>query len=344
VHTALAPFVLGRERFAPGAYVVPMRQPYAAFVAALFEPRLYPDLRQYPGGPPLRPYDATAHTLPLLLGVRVIAAQDSLPVPVSAPIGPVTPTYRVAGLSVPPGGHARVRLGLYRSYTAPIDEGWTRWVLDTRGVPFESLVDSTVRAGGLGSRFDVIVLPGMSPRAIVEGLSPRRYPAPFAGGIGPVGVQALRDFVEGGGTLIALDDACDFAVAALSLPVTNAVASLSAQELYVPGSILRVLVDTSSAIADGMPAQSIAWVESAAAFDVRDPSRVRVVARYPAQANDILLSGWLIGASNLAGKAALLEVRAGRGRVVLFGFRPQYRGQSLATLPFLFNAIRAAAR
>jgi hypothetical protein len=344
VHAALAPFTLGRERFAPGTYVVPMRQPYAAFVAALFERRVYPDLREYPGGPPVRPYDATAHALPLLLGVRVLAAQDSIPVAVAGRIGPQTPTYRAAGLSVPRGGRAAVRLGLYRSYTAPIDEGWTRWVLDTWKVPFESLVDSTVRAGNLGTHFDVIVLPGMSPRAIVEGLSPRRYPAPFAGGIGQSGVQSLRDFVEGGGTLIALDDACDFAVAALDLPVTNAVVSLSPREFYVPGSILRVLVDTSLSIAEGMPAQSIAWVESGAAFDVRDPSRVHVVARYPAQANEILLSGWLIGASSLAGKAALLEVRVGRGRVVLFGFRPQYRGQSLATLPFFFNAIRTAVR
>jgi hypothetical protein len=344
VHAALAPFTVGRERFAPGTYVVPMRQPYASFVAALFERRLYPDLRQYPGGPPIRPYDATAHTLPLLLGVRVLAAQDSIPVALSALVGPQTPIYRAAGLSVPRGARPTVRLGLYRSYTAPIDEGWTRWVLDTWNVPFESLMDSTVRTGSLGARFDAIVLPGMSPRAIVEGLSARRYPARFAGGIGPSGIQSLRDFVEGGGTLIALDDACDFAIAALDLPVTNAVVSLSPREFYVPGSILRVQVDTSLAIAEGLPAQSIAWVESGAAFDVRDASRVHVVARYPAQANEILLSGWLIGASSLAGKAALLEVRVGRGRVVLFGFRPQYRGQSLATLPFFFNAIRTAAR
>ena len=344
VHSALAPFTLGRERFSPGTYVVPMRQPYASFVAALFERRIYPDLREYPGGPPVRPYDATAHTLPLLLGVRVLATQEPVPVAVSAPIGPQTPTYRAAGLTVPRGARPTVRLGLYRSFTAPIDEGWTRWVLDTWNVPFESLLDSTVRAGSLGAHFDAIVLPGMSPRAIVEGLSVRRYPARFAGGIGPTGVQSLRDFVEGGGTLIALDDACDFAIDALELPVTNAVVSLSPREFYVPGSILRVLVDTSLAIADGMPAQSIAWVESAAAFDARDPSRVRIVARYPAQASEVLLSGWLIGASNLAGKAALLEVRVGRGRVVLFGFRPQYRGQSLATLPFFFNAIRTAVR
>jgi hypothetical protein len=344
VSSALAPFTLGRERFSPGTYVVPMRQPYASFVAALFEPRLYPDLREYPGGPPIRPYDATAHALPLLLGVRVLPARDSIPVALSAPIGPQTPTYRAAGLSVPRGGRPAVRLGVYRSFTAPIDEGWTRWALDTWDVPFESVTDSTVRAGGLGARFDVIVLPDMSPRAIVEGLSARRYPARFAGGIGQPGIQALRDFVEGGGTLIALDNACDLAITALDLPVTNTVVSLSPREFYVPGSILRLMVDTSLAIADGMPVQSIAWVESGAAFDIRDPSRVRVVARYPAQASEILLSGWLIGASSLAGKAALVEVRAGRGRVVLFGFRPQYRGQSLATLPLFFNAIRTAGR
>ena len=178
----------------------------------------------------------------------------------------------------------------------------------------------------------------------VEGLSARRYPARYAGGIGQAGVQALREFIDGGGTLIAFDDACDFAIDALALPVANSVSGLPPRDFYVPGSILRLAVDTTQALAEGMPAQSIAWVESGMAFDVRDPSRVRVVARYPAQAGDVLVSGWLIGAQNLAGRAALADVRLGHGRVVLFGFRPQYRGQSLATLPFLFNALRTSGR
>ena len=118
----------------------------------------------------------------------------------------------------------------------------------------------------------------------------------------------------------------------------------AAREFYVPGSILRIVLDTTQAIADGLPGQGIAWFEDGPAFDVRDPSRVRVVARYPAQPGEILLSGWMIGGANLAGKAALVEVRYGRGRVILFGFQPQYRGQSLATLPLFFNAIRSATR
>jgi glutamine amidotransferase-like uncharacterized protein len=133
-------------------------------------------------------------------------------------------------------------------------------------------------------------------------------------------------------------------VAALDLPLTNVLAALSTREFYVPGSILRITLDTTQAIAEGLPAQGIAWFEGGPAYDVRDPSRVRVVARYPAQPADILLSGWMIGGANLAGRAALAEVRYGRGRVVLFGFQPQYRGQSLATLPLLFNAIRTSAR
>jgi hypothetical protein len=347
VRSALAPFSLGRDRFSPGTYVVTLRQPYAAFVAALFERRYYPDLREYPGGPPVRPYDATAHTLPLLLGVRVLATADSLPVALSDPVEAAPPAYRAAGLSVPAGArtaHPSVRLGVYRSFTAPVDEGWTRYILDSWSIPYESVADSVVRAGNLGARFDALVLPSMSARAIVEGLSARRYPARYAGGIGQAGVEALREFADGGGTIIALDDACDFVIDALDLPVINAVSGLSPRDLYVPGSILRLVVDTTQALAEGMSQQSIAWVESGMAFDVRDPTRVRVVARFPAQTGDILLSGWLIGGGNLAGRAALAEIRVGRGRVVLFGFRPQYRGQSLATLPLLFNAIRTSAR
>ncbi|MFN2576584.1 MAG: hypothetical protein ABR607_02725 [Pyrinomonadaceae bacterium] len=65
---------------------------------------------------------------------------------------------------------------------------------------------------------------------------------------------------------------------------------------------------------------------------------MKVIARYPGD-KDPLLSGWLLRGDRIKGKAALVEVELGKGRIILFGFRPQYRGQSLATYPLFFNAI-----
>jgi glutamine amidotransferase-like uncharacterized protein len=119
-------------------------------------------------------------------------------------------------------------------------------------------------------------------------------------------------------------------------------AGLPPREFYAPGSILRLKLDPEHPLTDGMPEETIAWFESGPAFEARDQTRVRVVGRYPANAADVLLSGWILGAGQLAGKAAVVEVRRGSGRVILFGFRPQYRGQSQATYPLLFNALRTA--
>jgi Zinc carboxypeptidase len=343
VRAALGSFTLGRDRFFPGTYVVVMRQPYAAFAKATLERQAYPDLREYPGGPPLRPYDVTAHTLPLLLGVRVLAVADSLPVALSAPVTAPPPVHHAAGLSAEDNGRAApVRIGVYRSYVATPDEGWTRWVFDTRGVPYATVEDSEIRAGHLAARFDALVLPAEDPLAILNGLPAERYPARFAGGLADAGVQALRDFVDAGGTLIAFNQSSDLAIGALDLPVTDVLTDLGPSDFYGPGSLLRLQLDTTSALAAGMSAQTAAWFEAGPAFEVRDPARARVVARYPADSSAVLLSGWLRGASQLAGKAALVDVRRGRGHVVLFGFRPQYRGQSLATFPLLFNALRQA--
>jgi hypothetical protein len=159
--------------------------------------------------------------------------------------------------------------------------------------------------------------------------------------------------------------------------VRDVVAGVSEKEFFVPGSILRIELDTSNPIAKGMPKESIAWVEDSPVFEVveagsadkRGPDRgspdgvlvlsatsarrepadkmsalsafdVRVIARYPTDRNP-LLSGWLLGEKRIRGKAALVEVMLGKGRIILFGFRPQYRGQSLATYPLFFNAISA---
>jgi len=337
IRTAQAAFTVRGQRYPAGAYVVPLRQPYAAFAKALLEPQHYPDRRLYPGGPPLPPYDVTAHTLPLLLGVTAIVADDSLRVALSPPLTASqlpAPVYRVAGF----GAGEAPRVGLYRSYSPVMDEGWTRWVFDTWAVPYVTVMDSVVRRGRLKERFDVIVLPDQSPRGILEGL-PTRYPPPYAGGVGSEGVQALRQFVVDGGTLVAFNDASRFAIQALLLPVRNVLEGVADDDFFAPGSLFRIDLDAAHPLARGMPPQTAAWFESGPAFDVLDSATVRVVARYPADPAAVLLSGWVLRPERVAGRGALVEVRVGQGRVILFGVRPQYRGQSLATFRLLFNSL-----
>jgi hypothetical protein len=171
-------------------------------------------------------------------------------------------------------------------------------------------------------------------------------PPEYSGGLGEQGVKTLRGFVEDGGTLVCLNRASDFAIEQFKLPIRDVVAGLARTEFYVPGSILRIELDTSSPLAAGMPKESIAWAEDSPVFEVVagnsgsgvQPSNVHVIAWYPRD-KDPLLSGWLLGGDRIKGKAALIEVTMGKGKIILFGFRPQYRGQSLATYPLFFNAI-----
>ncbi|MGH7606845.1 MAG: M14 family metallopeptidase, partial [Gemmatimonadales bacterium] len=334
IRAAQQAFTAQGHRYPAGTHVIVLRQPYAAFAKTMLEVQHYPDRLLYPGGPPERPYDVTAHTLPLLMGVNAVAIQDSLRVPLSAPVEP----RRVA--PVPPLRGDTVRVGLYKSYDAAMDEGWTRWVFDTWNVPYTSVVDSVVRAGQLRARFDVIVLPDQSPREILEGLA-ERYPAPYAGGLGPEGAEALRQFVLEGGTLVALNDASRFAVQALLLPVRNVLEAVPDEDFYAPGSIFRLELDTAHAVTRGMGRETPAWFQGGPAFEMIDTTVTRVLARWPDDPARLLLSGWVLHPERVAGKAALVEVRQGQGRVLLFGFKPQYRGQSLATYPLLFKSLAA---
>ena len=86
IRRATSPFVANRVRFSAGTYVVMLDQPYGGFAKALLENQHYPDLHEYPGGPPKAPYDVTAQTLPLLMGVGAVAV-DSFPVTMTDVIG-----------------------------------------------------------------------------------------------------------------------------------------------------------------------------------------------------------------------------------------------------------------
>jgi hypothetical protein len=336
-------FTAGGQRYPAGTRVVLMPQPYGAFAKTLLEAQRYPDLREYPGGPPRRPYDVTAHTLPLLMNVRTAAIAEPFTVEAKRePFGLVLQS-RVRSNST-------VRVGLYKSYAASMDEGWTRWLFDQYKFPFFPLRDQEARAGQLYPKYDVIILPDQSARALAEGLPAHAassgaggaaagtYPPEYAGGLGEAGIKALREFVEAGGTLITFNNASNFAIEHLGVPVRNALRGVPAKDFYCPGSILRTQLDTASPLTLGLEPDSIAWFEGSPAFEITDAARARAIARYAEDSNP-LLSGWILGDKLLRGKAALVEAKLGKGRVVMFGFRPQYRGQSLATVPLIFNAI-----
>ena len=138
------------------------------------------------------------------------------------------------------------------------------------------------------------------------------------------------------------------AVEHLNAPVKNVLAGVRPQDFYCPGSILKIKFDPQSELAQGAPTlegtrdEGMAWFETSPAYEVTGDG-AKVIARY-ADAKELLLSGWLLGGEKIAGKAAIVEVTRGKGRIVMFAFRPQYRGQSVATLPFLFNAILTSSR
>jgi hypothetical protein len=230
----------------------------------------------------------------------------------------------------------RPRVAVYKPWGDNTDEGWTRWVLEQYEFPFVSVSPADVRGGNLRTRFDAIILPSSSAQSLTRGLTAEEVPAPYAGGLGDEGLQALDAFVRGGGTLVCLDQSGDLAIDLFKLPVKD-VARQARDGLVAPGTIVRVDVDQADPLSYGMPAQTAAVFASSAAYDVAADAGVKTAVRYASK--DLLVSGLLRGGDTIQGRPAVLSATIGTGRVVLFGFRVQHRAQSLATFRLLFNAI-----
>jgi hypothetical protein len=227
------------------------------------------------------------------------------------------------------------RIGLYKPFASSMDEGWTRLVLDNYQIPYTSLSNEDFRQDRLS--VDTIILAADSENTIMNGLNADRYPAEFSGGIGEAGAGNLKKFVENGGKLICFDDSCELVIKRFGLPMKNVLAGVRRNEFYNPGSIVKLEVDPMHRIARGLLAETPAYFTTSSAFEVSDNSKVATVARYAGK--DALMSGWMLGEKFINGKTAVAEAAYGQGKIVLFAFRPQHRGQTFATFPFIFNAL-----
>ena len=348
-----------------GDFVIPMQQPYSGYAKALLERQNYPNLRLYPDGPPQRPYDVTAHTLPLLFGVDVkfvdrnpgsVLRNAALAEPSAQTFYKASDTdgWKVANAAWARGGSVwrndtgdfafsrqgadwhevkRPRIGLYKSWMADIDEGWTRWLFEQFGFAYSSLRNADIQAGNLREKFDAIVFADETAKAIDTGHGPDTMPQEFTGGLGVKGAQSLREFARAGGTLIFLNRASDYGIATLGIQAKNVVDGLPPQEFYSPGSLLNVKLNLRDPLTRGLPEEIAIWSEGSPAWNTEEEG----VAKYPG--SGVLASGWLLGEKQIAGRTAIIHARYGDGNVVLFGMRPQYRAQSYLTFKLLFNAL-----
>ena len=299
VHEARAAFTAGGTTYPAGSWVIQLAQPYGAFAKTMLEKQVYPDLRYYPGGPPIPPYDVTAQTLGLLMGVEV----DQIDEPVRAdlellreitpsqtPMPPHpdwayaispssnagflaaarlqaagVPVFRAAdaldaddGVRLEPGAwlvppsrevervlaevseqtglvvsargsapavdgyrlKAPTRVGLWRAANN-MPAGWMMWLFEQYALN-HTVISSLDFEGDLADKYDVIVLPsGTTRNRVVFGLDPEQHDESWrwAHGVGETGWEKLRQWIQSGGTLVALGTAVGTARELLELPI-----------------------------------------------------------------------------------------------------------------------------
>jgi len=346
-----------------GSYVVFLSQPYRQNVLALFEPQAYPD-RTTATGDAERPYDVAGWTLPMQMGLdspAVLSIREPANERKLTLIKTENDVRRDLGLAlwttdkspianpIKPG----IRVGIYQGTRGNMDEGWTRYVFDTFNAPYESVRDAALTEGNLRAHFDAIVLPSDRTREPADSDAPA---VEGGRGIGDRGYVMLARFVHDGGTLICFDGSCGPLISRWKLPLRNVLEGLRSTDFYCPGSILGINVDTANPIARSMTQDENAYFINSSAFEAIDIPKslapdvlisaatgpARIVARYVKE--NPLRSGWLRGEDKIKDRIALADVPAGEGRIVLFAFRPQHRGQTWGTLPFIWNAINLAQK
>ncbi|HEX4164343.1 MAG TPA: M14 family metallopeptidase, partial [Bryobacteraceae bacterium] len=243
------------KRAPNGDHIILMQQPYSSWAKALLERQHYPDLRMYPGGPPQRPYDTTAETLPLLFGVDIQTVdqpitgpleKENFPFDAPAPEAysasdtdswravaklwkanrPVWRDESTGDFSSTDKGQGwkklpAPRIALYRSYMPEMDEGWTRWLFDYFDFGYRNIGNTDLRRGDLKEQFDVIVFPDQRANTITRGYKSGTMPEPYTGGIGEDGIEALKQFASSGGTIVCLNHSTAFCIAQLGASAKN---------------------------------------------------------------------------------------------------------------------------
>ena len=253
------------------------------------------------------------------------------------------------------------RIALWDTYGGSMPSGWIRWILEQYHFPFKLIYAKDIDSGDLRSKYDVIVFVGGAiPSVTTTGEQPFRrnepnpdsIPTEFRSHLGRItpqkSIPELKKFLEAGGSIVTIGSGANLAYQ-LGLPIHDALTELAAgkerrlpnEKFYIPGSILRVTVDTTEQPAWGMGGMADVYFDQSPVFNINPSAYANGTIRPVAWFADDhpLRSGWAWGQAYLRDGVAAFVATVGKGKLYTFGPEITFRAQTHGTFKFLFNQL-----
>lgn len=251
------------------------------------------------------------------------------------------------------------RLAVYTTWGNTQEVGWVRHALDKFEVKYDLIYKERVKQGALRDSYDMILIPNQSGsgKRLVFDREPARKPLAYTksdqfkshgmygeseditGGMGLQGALEFEKFVNAGGLLVTLGAASFFPP---EFGLTRKIdAGRASPQFYAPGPIVEAeILQTSHPIFYGYTKKTLP-VRYANGPLLNVPERDReqqILMRFPGGEKSVM-SGLMRNPNEIRNRPAIVDVPAGKGRVILFATNPCYRWQNHGEFAMLFNAI-----
>lgn len=259
---------------------------------------------------------------------------------------------------------APARIALWDVYGGSMPSGWVRFIMEQYHYPIDVVYAKDIDTGNLRSKYDVIIfVDGAIPP--VPGAGNQRgfgfggqnnntadIPEEFRGRIGRLSadksIPELRKFIEEGGKVVTIGSSTNLAYH-LNLPVNNALLEmvdgqprrLPSEKYYIPGSVLRVSIDSTDAAAWGMNTEADVYFDASPVFNIAPEANSKGIVKPIAwfSTDKPLRSGWAWGQSYLKDGVTAFVARLGKGKLYAFGPEITFRAQTHGTFKLLFNQL-----
>ncbi len=255
-----------------------------------------------------------------------------------------------------------LRIGLWDQYGGSMASGWIRWLFEQFEFPFEVVYPPSLESDHLAEQYDVLVfvsgaIPGLSTQEArqygrSEPMKPEDVPPEYRNRLGNISVDKtvpkILRFLKDGGTVLTLGSSTALGFHA-GLPIKNALVEktqdgtekpLSSGQLFIPGSLLQVHLDSSHPLTYGMGDRTDVVFSRSPVFMLQPEAQlkgVRPIAWFDSKTP--LRSGWAWGQHYLEDGIVVIEATIGEGKLVMYGPEIAFRGQPHGTFKLLFNGL-----